>query len=93
MLVTIRESFYVMQCGPRANGGRTETVKFELYSRLDALSQLRDTFGIKQEPRMVNKNTFDETMRIDVEQALARIESEEKCSRSEAAKQLKKALV
>lgn len=37
-----------------SEGGRTETYKFEMYSRLDALGQLRDTFGMKQEARPNN---------------------------------------
>ncbi len=32
-------------------GCRTDTYKFEMYSRLEALNQLRDNFGMKQEPR------------------------------------------
>lgn len=32
-------------------GVTTVTYKFEMYSRLEAMNQLRDTFGMKQEPR------------------------------------------
>jgi hypothetical protein len=47
---------YIPQQGRDEDGNRLPDVRettheFEMYSRLDALSQLRDTFGMKQEPR------------------------------------------
>lgn len=39
------------------DGSSRTTYKYEMYSRLDALDQLRDNFGMKQEPR---RNTFAE---------------------------------
>jgi phage terminase small subunit len=37
--------------GPGRDPDKEVTHEFEMYSRLDALGQLRDTFGMKQEPR------------------------------------------
>jgi phage terminase small subunit len=37
--------------GPGKEPDKEVTHEFEMYSRLDALDQLRDTFGMKQEPR------------------------------------------
>lgn len=63
--------------------------KVEMYSRLDAIAQLRDNFGMKQEPRA---NTFEETRRVEVEREIDKIAESEGCSRAEAAKMLKVAL-
>lgn len=77
-------------------GGKTVTVPvigqkidLELYSRLDAISQLRDNFGMKQEPRA---NTFEDTRRQEVERELDKIAAAENCDRPTAARMLKDAL-
>lgn len=66
-----------------------EEIDIELYSRLDAISQLRDNFGMKQEPRA---NTYEDTRRQEVEKHLDRIAQLDNVDRSEAAKRLKAAL-
>lgn len=63
--------------------------KIEMYSRLDAASQLRDNFGMKQEPRA---NTFEETRRLEVEKEIDKIMVAEECDRPSAAKMLREAL-
>jgi len=66
-----------------------EEVDIEVYSRLDAISQLRDNFGMKQEPR---SNTYEETRRLEVEKHIDRIAEADNCNRTEAAKRLAQAL-
>lgn len=66
-------------------GERTENYKFEMYSRLDALSQLRDNFGMKQEAR---PNDFEETRRAEVERAIKRIMEREGVDQPTAAQHL-----
>lgn len=66
-----------------------ERIDLEMYSRLDAISQLRDNFGMKQEPRA---NTFEESRRQEVERELDKIAAAEGCDRPTAAKMLKDAL-
>jgi len=66
-----------------------DKVYLEMYSRLDAISQLRDNFGMKQEPRA---NTFEETRRMEVEKELDKIAESEGCDRATAARMLKDAL-
>lgn len=53
-----------------ADPEKVETVEFELYDKLGALNQLRDNFGMKQEPR---RNTFAE-----FEEAVSRLKAEAK---------------
>jgi hypothetical protein len=60
-----------------------------MYSRLEAISQLRDNFGMKQEPR---SNTFEETRRQEVEKSINAIMAAENCDRKTAAKKLRDAL-
>lgn len=66
-----------------------EEIDLEVYSRLDAVSQLRDNFGMKQEPR---SNTFEETRRQEVERAIEKISLAEGVDQPTAAKMLKEAL-
>jgi phage terminase small subunit len=47
------------------------THEFEMYSRLDALNQLRDTFGMRQEARRNEQDAA--ALRAEVEKSLARI--------------------
>lgn len=63
--------------------------KVELYPRLDAIAQLRDNFGMKQEPRA---NTYEATRQAEVEKELEKIMQAEDCSKPEAAKMLLEAL-
>lgn len=69
--------------------GTTEVCEVELYSRLEAISQLRDNFGMKQEPRA---NTFEESRRQEVEREIDKIAAAEGCDRAEAAVMLRDAL-
>lgn len=66
-----------------------ERIDLEMYSRLDAISQLRDNFGMKQEPRA---NTFEDTRRQEVEREIDKIAAAEGCDRPTAAQMLKAAL-
>jgi hypothetical protein len=66
-----------------------DKVELEMYSRLDAIAQLRDNFGMKQEPRA---NTFEETRRMEVEKEIDKIMAAEECDRPTAAKMLREAL-
>jgi len=66
-----------------------EEVDVEFYSKLDAILQLRDNFGMKQEPR---SNTFEETRRQEVEKHIERIATAEGVDNKAAAKLLKEAL-
>lgn len=67
------------------NGEKIETYKFEMYSRLEALNQLRDNFGMKQEPRA---NAYDETRTQEVEKSIRAIMQREQATMPEAAKML-----
>lgn len=62
-----------------------DRVELEMYSRLDAISQLRDNFGMKQEPRA---NSFEETKRQEVEREVQNIMATEGCDEPTAAKML-----
>lgn len=62
-----------------------EKVELEMYSRLDAIGQLRDNFGMKQEPRA---NQFEETKRQEVEREIQGIMIAENCDEPTAAKML-----
>lgn len=62
-----------------------EKVDLEMYSRLDAISQLRDNFGMKQEPRA---NSFEETKRQEVERGIQDIMVAENCDQTRAAELL-----
>jgi hypothetical protein len=66
-----------------------EKIDLEMYSRLDAISQLRDNFGMKQEPRA---NTFEATRASEVEKEIEKIAQAEGCDRPTAARMLKDAL-
>lgn len=59
-----------------------EKVDLEMYSRLDAIQQLRDNFGMKQEPRA---NSFEETKRQEVEREIQGIMLAENCDEPTAA--------
>jgi len=65
--------------------GNIKSREYEMYSRLEALNQLRDTFGMKQEPRA---NTFDETRRAEVERSIHRIMERDGVDQPTAAKTL-----
>lgn len=62
-----------------------EKIELEMYSRLEAIGQLRDNFGMKQEPR---SNTFEETRRQEVERELQTIMDADKCDKPTAARKL-----
>lgn len=64
-------------------------VSVEMYSRLDAIAQARDNFGMKQEPRA---NTFEATRAVEVEKEIDKIAESEGCDRATAARMLAKAL-
>jgi phage terminase small subunit len=64
-------------------------VSVEMYSRLDAIAQARDNFGMKQEPRA---NTYEETRRMEVEKEIDKISESEGCDRPTAARMLRDAL-
>lgn len=74
-----------------ANGSVTEApvirekIELETYSRLDAIQQLRDNFGMKQEPR---SNSFEETKRQEIERAIEGIMVAEGCDETTAAETL-----
>lgn len=91
--------FTPMQCGTKIvkkrDGSSSSTpvvkekVELEMYSRLDAIAQLRDNFGMKQEPRA---NTFAATRQQEVEKSIQVIMDREKCDKSTAAKKLLEAI-
>ncbi len=56
--------------GAGKNPDKEVTHEYEMYSRLDALNQLRDNFGMKQEPR---QNNYEEIKRQEVERSIQRI--------------------
>lgn len=64
-------------------------VSVEMYSRLDAIAQARDNFGMKQEPRA---NTYEDTRRMEVEKEIDKISESEGCDRPTAARMLRDAL-
>jgi phage terminase small subunit len=61
------------------------THEYEMYSRLEALNQLRDTFGLKEEPRA---NTLNERRRQEAEASLARIMERDRVDKVTAANTL-----
>lgn len=63
-----------------------ERVDLEMYSRLDAAQQLRDNFGMKQEPRA---NQFEETKRQEVEREIQSIMTADGCDELTACQALK----
>jgi hypothetical protein len=71
-----------------ANGSVTtspvirERIDLEMYSRLDAIAQLRDNFGMKSEPRA---NNYEETRRMEIERSVQDIMVAEKCDEATAA--------
>lgn len=67
------------------NGEKIETYKFEMYSRLEALNQLRDNYGMKQEPRA---NAYEETRIMEVEKSIRAIMAREQTTMPEAARML-----
>jgi phage terminase small subunit len=64
------------------DGSRRVTYEVEMYSRLDAIDQLRDTFGMKQEPR---PNNYDELKRTEVERSVNKIMERDGIEKREAA--------
>lgn len=62
-----------------------EKIDLKMYSRLDAIAQLRDNFGMKQEPRA---NSFEETKRQEVERGIRDIMVAESCDQTKAAELL-----
>lgn len=66
-----------------------EKVEIEMYPRDAAIAQLRDNFGMKQEPRA---NTFEETRRQEVERELKSIMAKDHCDKPTAAKKLLEAI-
>lgn len=52
------------------DGARTVTYKYKMYDRLNAINQLRDTYGMKEEPR---PNSLDERRRREVKASIDRI--------------------
>lgn len=66
-----------------------DKVFLEMYSRLDAIGQLRDNFGMKQEPRA---NTYEATRQAEVEKEIDKIAANDGVDRAEAARRLKVAL-
>ncbi len=67
------------------SGEKIETYKFEMYSRLEALNQLRDNYGMKQEPRA---NAYEETRIMEVEKSIRAIMAREQTTMPEAARML-----
>jgi hypothetical protein len=65
------------------------THEFEMYDRLGALSQLRDTYGMKEETR---PNSLDERRRREVEASLERIMERDRVDKPTAAKMLLESL-
>lgn len=68
--------------GPGKDPDREVTHEFEMYSRLDALNQLRDTFGMKEEPRT---NTLNDRRKKEAEAAVGRIMERDRVDRATAA--------
>lgn len=66
-----------------------EKVDLEMYSRLDAISQLRDNFGMKQEPRV---NTYEANKAHRVEEEIQKIMAADGVDHAEAARRLRAAL-
>ncbi len=68
---------------------RVVTHELEMYDRLNALNQLRDTFGMKEEPR---PNSLGERRRREVEASLERIMARDGVDRQTAARSLLESL-
>jgi hypothetical protein len=68
--------------GPGKEPDREVTHEFEMYSRLDALNQLRDNFGMKEEPRT---NTLNERRKKEAEAAVGRIMERDRVDKTTAA--------
>ena len=66
-----------------------EKIDLEMYDRLVAIAQLRDNFGMKQEPRV---NTYEETRRQEVEKSVLAIMEAENCDKVTAATRLLEAM-
>jgi hypothetical protein len=66
-------------------GNRTVRHRFKMYDRLNAYNQLRDTFGMKEEPR---PNSLGDRRRREVEQMLDQICLSENVERPAAAAML-----
>jgi hypothetical protein len=60
-----------------------------MYSRLDAIQQLRDNYGMKSEPRA---NNYEETRRQEVQREVESIMAKEDCEQETAARLLLDAL-
>lgn len=67
------------------DGSSRTTYEYEMYSRLDALHQLRDTFGMKEEQR---SNTLEERRRKEVERSIHTIMERDKVNQPTAARKL-----
>lgn len=63
-----------------------ERIDLEMYSRLDAIGQLCNVFGMKSEPRA---NSFEETKRQEIEREIQNIMVAEKCDEEKAARMLR----
>jgi hypothetical protein len=78
-----------------ANGSVTtspvvrDRIDLEMYSRLDAIGQLRDNFGMKSEPRV---NNYEQTRRQEIEREIQDIMATENFDEEAAAKILLEAL-
>jgi phage terminase small subunit len=70
-------------------GERIVTHKIEMYDRLNALSQLRDTYGMKEEMR---PNSLDARRAREVEASLERIMARDHVDKPTAAKMLLESL-
>jgi hypothetical protein len=66
-----------------------EKIDLEMYNRLDAIAQLRDNFGMKQEPRV---NTYEANKAHRVEEEIQKIMAADGVDHAEAARRLKAAL-
>jgi hypothetical protein len=67
------------------DGSKRVTYDYEMYSRMDAIDQLRDTFGMKQEPR---PNNYDELKKAEIEKSVNRIMERDKVDKRVAAETL-----
>jgi hypothetical protein len=71
------------------NGDVLVTYEYEMYDRLNALSQLRENFGMKDEPR---SNSLETRRRQEVERSIKRIMERDKVDQPTAARMLLEAL-
>lgn len=85
LIKKIKVKTRLIPTGPGKEPEKEVTHEFEMYSRLDALSQLRDTFGMKQEAR---PNNYEEIRRREVEKSISRIMEAEGVDKPTAAKML-----